>query len=82
MQMDRMDRIKWVCIDGSDGDPAYTYTVVEVKPSARRPQARLAAISHNQRLRERLERLALDVVTMAGDGNCQVRYRGRRRAPD
>ena len=29
--------------------------------------------SHESRLRQRLERLNLEMVQMAGDGNCQVR---------
>lgn len=31
---------------------------------------------HEQRLRERLERLNLDMLIVAGDGNCQVRRLG------
>ncbi|GFH14378.1 OTU domain-containing protein [Haematococcus lacustris] len=36
----------------------------------------LGQLSHHQRLSQRLQRLNLDMLTMAGDGNCQVGFQG------
>ena len=33
---------------------------------------KVAEVSQEQRLRERLRRLGLDMVVVSGDGNCQV----------